>query len=205
MILVECHSTMRTPHQWCRLKTDRSSKAPWSRLTATKFFSTLATSLKASSLLANFRFAMTSIPPKSFQWARSSRHSFFRRKTKKVVSFFPRSAHSTSVPGERSKRSRKKTASSAARSSRSSRAVSSSTSAFVASFPHRLLNCVAFATLRRTSAAPSKPRSLNSTRTATTLCSRVGAGSKRPRRNSVRTSLRTSSPARTVAVLCLQS
>ncbi|CAB4330415.1 unannotated protein [freshwater metagenome] len=179
---------MHIPHQWFRLKTDRSSKAPWSRLTATKFFSTLVISLKASSLLANFPFATMSTLPRSFQWARSSRHSFCRRKTKKVVSFFPRSARSTSVPGEQSKRSKKKTALSAAQSSRSSRVVSSSTSVSAAFFPHHSSSCVVSATLRRMSAAPSMPRSSNSTKIATTLCFHVVDGSKKLRRNSVRIS-----------------
>ena len=178
-----CHSQTQSTAPWCRSKTANWCTASWSKSTKTKYSSTLVTRAKASFWPASSASVTMSIRPKSSSLASRSKPWFSPRKTKKVACCCPRSVLSTSVLGAPSKRSKKPTAWSKVWSSKLSRAALSSTSAFAVSFLHRWSNCAESAILRRTSARSYRPRSSNSTRTATTSCSAAVRSWKRPRRN----------------------
>ena len=116
------------------------------RSTATRSFSTSVTRPRVSFPHANFPSSTMLIRTKLSKLATRLKHSFSRKKTKKVDSSSRRSAHNTSVLGEMLRKSKKMMASLPAPLSRLSRAASSLISDCVASFPLLSSSSVVFAT-----------------------------------------------------------
>ena len=198
-------SRLRSPPPSSSSRKATSWKAPWSVSTRMGRWWTSATSPRVSSPPRSCRSARTSIRT---PWCRSvsgSRRSSSTRRTTRAGSSCRRSVPSTSVRGAASSGSPIRVRPSGERSSRSSRADSSWTSVCVASCRRRSSICAGCVISIRSSVRRSRPRSSNSTETATTSSCHAAPISKRSRRSSVKRSSTISPRGRFARVSCRRS